>query len=303
MSPRPVKMPSLPETPGGWLSAFRFRTITESGRSLTPEELGTRVGASGATVRRWEAGHSRPDLTDLDAIVEACNLTDLEGFFLQRAFRAREGNETPPTKDAFEAVMAQVREADNPVVLFDSFLFVRAANAYARALRIPPSSSRAVPNRLAVMLDEIEAAATPEEITQTEATFDRWLREFWLWSATNCGTDAYVRMIRSLSRREGFAEKWRALGFERDSGARGPLGGPFFMNVGEFGVFRVLPVRMFIPPLYSFVELYPVDEVARVRLEEIRRTVGKGVNVAPQVHWSQGPFLSDGSFDLGPMPG
>ena len=288
-------------TPGGWLAAFRYRTLDEAKSPLSPEALGARLGVSGATVRRWESGQSKPGLLDTARFAEACELSPLETGFIERAIQAHEGDEKPPTQEAFDALLQQVEAADFPVFLMDNFLFVRARNAYADAVQGSDAAPGVAPHPLAFILNALNTP-DPKLRAVRETSADRWLREFWFWTASLCGTSAYRRMVRSLARYEGFGERWTALGLERRPTAPSLVGGPYSSLGGENGAFRTYPVRIFVPPLYTFAEFVPMDAVAQRRLDEVRSTQPKAVITNAHSHWSEDPILPDGTFDLGRPP-
>jgi hypothetical protein len=98
--PRRVHPPPFPDTPGKWLACYRYRW-QPGGKACSPEHLGSVLGVSGTTVRRWEAGQLRPTRQDLSRIAAICELTALEESFLLQAFQARHV-EIPPPFDAFE---------------------------------------------------------------------------------------------------------------------------------------------------------------------------------------------------------
>lgn len=298
MSPRAASRPSLPMTPGGWLAAFRYRASLEEETLLTPERLGAIIGISGATIRRWEAGRARPSESDIARVSEVCRLTAIEASFLERAFRAREGDDRAPDATTFNAVLRRVRDADLPVFLLDSFLFVRARNAYAEAVQGADDVPGVAPHPLAYMFGEIDAV-DGELHARREAVAQSWLLDFWYWSAPACGTDAYKRMITSLSRFQAFTDKWTALGMERSADGEEPIGGPYTTDRGENGIFRLYPVRIFLPPTYTFAELVPLDDRARASVERLEREQPRAVITNRYSHWSVDPIMPDGTFDLG----
>ena len=266
---------------------------------MTSEQLGQLIGVSGATVRRWETGRSRPGFADVSAVANVCELTAIEAALLHRVFRAREGADHPPSEASFERALELIKSADNPAFLMDNFMFVRARNAYAESIQGEQEPPGKALHPIPFWLTQVRGAGTPEELAEREAVLDRWLRDFWYWSAFQCGTPAYVRLIRSFAKHEGFAERWRSMGSAQRTDGDELIGGPYQTFRRQWGLFRALPVRVFLPPLYTVVELIPVDDTAIARTQSIRDTRPKAVERNASIHWSVDRPLPDDTYDLG----
>ena len=100
--PRTPSPPPLPDRPSHWLANFRYRLRGQYGEHLSPEALGSLLGVSGATIRRWESGHATPSDEDLQRFARVCNLAPPQREFIQRLFSRlppAPAGPPPPTRD------------------------------------------------------------------------------------------------------------------------------------------------------------------------------------------------------------
>lgn len=286
--PRPVAKPPFPDRPGAWLANYRYRLGDETGQPPSPEQLANRLSVSGATLRRWEAGTARPSATDLLCFAEVCGLAPLETEFLLRAFSAQP-HETAPAESAFRAAAGELLDTQFPAYILDNFFFVRAWNNYADALFAAPSDPQV--HVIAAMLRIMaEGGQTPER----EQRLRRRLRDFWLSTATLCGTQAYRRVLADLCAEPGFELRWRSLALEANDLSGQVIRAPYTIRTERFGAFRVFPARLVLPPVYEMREYVPLDGQARQRIETFHSTRSPAVSFSPYVHWTVDPRLSEG---------
>lgn len=284
---RPVAKPPFPDTPGAWLANYRYRLRGESGQPPSPEQLASRLSVSGSTVRRWEAGTARPSPPDLLRFAEVCCLAPLETEFLLRAFSGQP-HEAAPAESAFRAAAGELLNTEFPAYILDSFFFVRAWNNYVAALFAAPSDPQV--HVIAAMLRIMaEGSATPDR----EKRLRRRLRDFWLSTATLCGTQAYRRVLSDLCAEPGFELYWRLLAQEPSDLLGEVVRAPYTIRTERFGAFRVFPARLVLPPVYELREYVPLDEQARQRLEAFHSTRSPAVTFSPYVHWTIDPRLSE----------
>ncbi|HLF80120.1 MAG TPA: helix-turn-helix transcriptional regulator [Dehalococcoidia bacterium] len=277
--PRPLGAPRFADTPGRWLACYRYRCHSEDGSPLSPEQLGSLLGVSGATVRRWEAGNSKPSEMDLRRFGDICGLSALELEFILVAFAAK-NLEQPPTEEAFSHVMPDIISADFPAYAMDSLFYLRAWNSYMRVFL--PFSEGQTPHH--ILAAHLTVHAPTEEPEAYEARIDYWIREFWLSTAGLCGSEPYRRVLAELRDVPEFEERWRRLGLEISNPK--PNGGPYYFTTGRLGVFRVFPVRVNCPPVYHVREHVPLDAAALAHLDGERSSGPPSVNLAPDRHWA-----------------
>jgi transcriptional regulator with XRE-family HTH domain len=277
--PRPLGSPRFADTPGRWLACYRYRCHSEDDSPLSPEQLGSLMGVSGATVRRWEAGNSKPSEMDLRRFGEICDLTALELEFILVAFAAK-NLEQPPSEEAFVQAMPDIISADFPAYAMDSLFYLRAWNSYMRVF--VPFSGGQTPRHL--LAAHMLAGSPTEDPAAHDARIDYWIREFWLSTAGLCGSEPYRRVLAELREVPQFEERWRRLGLQRSDPK--PNGGPYYFATGRLGVFRIFPVRVNCPPVYHVREHVPLDDAARAHIESERRSGSPVVHLVPERHWA-----------------
>ena len=118
-----------------------------------------------------------------------------------------------------------------------------------------------------------------------QAGMQRWLGDFWLYSANLCGSRPYRQTLAELRALPCFEEYWRALA----AGEAGSLpaygGAPYEWPGLRFGVFRVMLSHILLPPAYRLRTLLPLDERARRSLEQARAEEFS-IIFADKVHWA-----------------
>jgi transcriptional regulator with XRE-family HTH domain len=279
--PREVPPPAFPVTPAEWLSRYRHRFRDEDGCPLSPERLGDLIGVSGATVRRWEAGVNTPSESDLRHIALACNLSQLETEFILAAFKPRE-TESAPDRDAFEWAIQAVLRCEHPAYVIDSLFYRRAWNSHMMAM-VRRNGEPAPRNVLATALGSFYRSGTDAE---REDFMSRWLRDFWLYTAHLCGTEAYRELLDDLaSSSPTFKRKWSELGSSEDS-AQTPVGVPYYYHHPFIGTYRIFTLRLMLPPVYYLKEYVPVDEAARRHIEKSQAAGPARVTFDNVHHWT-----------------
>ncbi|HEX5142213.1 MAG TPA: helix-turn-helix transcriptional regulator [Dehalococcoidia bacterium] len=271
--PRLVQRPTFPDTPGRWLACYRYRWQPE-GRACSPEQLGSTLGVSGTTVRRWEAGQLRPTRDDLLRFARTCELNPLEEHFLVNAFQNRE-TETGPTRRQFVHLANQALVNDHPAFLMDSLFYIRARNSYMEAM-VPNGLTPITGNALEGAFGNARQAPTPPPL--------RLMRSFWLSTAGLSGSPTYRALLRGLRTVEGFEEAWWHLAMTSDA-TSDAINLPMDFTHREHGTYRVFVSRLVLPPVYYLREYVPQDDVARSFVASLRRSPAE-VHAAENHHWA-----------------
>ncbi len=235
------------------------------------------MGVSGATVRRWEAGNSKPSEMDLRRFSEICDLSALEREFILLAFAAK-NLEQAPTEEAFEEAMPDIIASDFPAYAMDSLFYLRAWNSYMHVF-VPFAAGETPRHLLAAHL----LMPTDESSEVRNERIGYWMREFWLATAGLCGSEPYRRVLAELKDVPEFEERWLQLGLER--GTLKPNGGAYSF-ASRLGLFRVFPVRVNCPPVYHVREHVPLDAAAQSHLDSERRSGPPSVSLSPDRHWA-----------------
>jgi hypothetical protein len=275
---RPVTTPPFPDSPGGWLAGYRFRRHLEHGES-SPEHLGSILGVSGQTLRRWEANLSRPSDYDIRCFAVACELSPIEEEFLREAFHAQQ-HEAAPSQEAFALAMNEVMTGEFPSSVLDSLYYIRARNDRALEMFGLPDSWQGL-SVFHNIFSEILSETDPRENRRLLG----WFRRFWLSTASLCGSDAYRSFIRDLKQIEGFEKRWRNLALTRDDASH-QIGGPYAYYRPGVGTFHVTNTTFVLPPVYHIFEYIPIDREA---IEWLRRMKDLGppqIGLNPVWHWS-----------------
>jgi hypothetical protein len=276
--PRNPTAPPFPHTPATWLANFRYRLAGEDGGHLSPETLGFKLGVSGATVRRWEAGQSNPNEDDLVRFADVCRLSRHQREFVRRLFsRPVFPAEREPPR--FREQVAAALSMAEPACLTDELFFIRAWNSsfeahaghFASGLR---NGVNAV--RLGL---EVGRRSEPELENERVRTI---VRQLWMWTAHVASEPAYATLIRELLQNDAFAENWRAL-IDDDQDEMPPLHLPIVEAESDAGPYIVHLGEILFPPLYRVFICQPLFDAGI--------TNGRGskpeVFFADQTHWSQ----------------
>jgi len=245
---------------------------------LSPEQVGSYLSVSGATVRRWESGLSWPGDRELRSFAGLCGLSRFETEFLISTFGARSVEE-PPQDSAFRLWAQSALSIEVPALVIDSLFYVRAWNAHATALFSSPITG-------ASHILELLIASQPDALDHMLEPFGRWLRELWWHTADYCGTSAYRRMVRRLCRIPGLADLWRSLAFDRNPAMElGPIGMPYIVTSSS-GDYRSFGSTVLHPTPYRLRIYFPVNKSAREHLDLSRDSTPSRVYFADQTHWS-----------------
>jgi len=280
---RRVKAPLFPSTPGEWLACFRYRTANEDGQPLSPESLAPRLAVSGDTIRRWEACVSRPGRDDLQRVTDILHLKPVEAQFLIEAFEER-CPEAAPEARTFVSHARQVLSGEFPGYLYDSLFYVRAWNSYTDILRLPranpPMGDHLVETALAQLPPDHAGLGGNRDERQS-----RLLREFWLATASLCGTAAYRDILGRLSENPEFRERWMGIALG-DVPMDSPMIIPYYVRRRDIGDYRVVTSRIVMPPVFYLREYIPLNANALLRLDERRKKGPAIVSFRTQVHWA-----------------
>jgi len=282
----PGPEPPLPDSPGRWLCAFRHRVQNEAGKSISPEDLGRRIGRSGATVRRREANQLAPDEDEIGRIAEALGLSPLQTAFLSEAFTRTRVMPAPPEEE-FRAHMTPVLSGEYPAMLMDRLLFCRAWNSYTDALGRGTSGALANTPHPMVLMFRDRLQALGEGAGRREVL--RWgVRIFWITTAALSHRPEYAELVKLLGQEPGFRELWLELACGEPPVAE-PL--DFAYSLGGNGAqFRVFQRRIVLPPDYYLHEYVPDDDLARERLAALRTEGPPTVFFERDPHWVRAPL-------------
>lgn len=283
--PRPLTIPDLPKTPGGWLACYRYRTLAPNGMHYSPENLAREMGVSGDTIRRWESGLAKPTHADLSHLADVCRLDPVELEFLAVAFGERR-IERPPKRDEFYRFTEDLLSQDFPAFIFDSLFYFRAANSYNEILKLALT-------KVAHSIDfqfgpTIPIFDNPSRVIRKEQR----VKEFWFHTAGFCGSPEYIETIVHLESNPEFSQYWRTLALE---GPRDNLiiGSPSYFSYEELGTFRIETSLVSLPPSYFVCEFVPVDDLAWERVREARRVGPPVIHRWPQVHWADDSAIQE----------
>lgn len=287
--PKELRAPQFPETPEAWLCRYRHRHRDEDDHPLSPERLGGMLGVSGATVRRWESGGSRPSEADLRHFANVCSLSHLETEFILAAFKPRE-IEVAPERNFFEAVVGDILLSEHPAFILDSLFYRRAWNSHLKGMYRKSSGNPSAGNVLGTTLNSFYSSGTPGARDEFQA---RWIRDFWLYTAHLCGSEPYRQLLNELADQPVFHRLWTDLGLTSD-GTSAAVGAPYYYQHPRIGTYRVFTLRLMLPPAYYLKEYVPVDNIARGHIDKVRAINQPGIVFVQDHHWSlEGPRASD----------
>jgi transcriptional regulator with XRE-family HTH domain len=186
--PRIPAAPPIPQSPATWLANFRYRLMGENGERLSPEALGSRLGVSGATIRRWETGQSNPNEEDLGRLADVCRLSEQQGEFLLRLF-ARGTLRTPGAPKHFRDHARRFLAPQKCACLVDELLFIRAwTDDFA-------GHAGELATELAGGLNAVELSLSVGQRSEPELEALRvraLVRQMWMWTAQFAAFPAYT---------------------------------------------------------------------------------------------------------------
>ena len=280
---RTVSLPPFPDSPGAWLAHYRYRGRTQAGFVLSAEHLGAMFGASGATVRRWEAGTAQPTETDIIHVSDILGLKPIETMFLLTAFKAID-SEPPPDRDYFRSWASDVLSSELPAYIFDSLFYIRASNNY-RSILSEPQYER-IPGGI-ILAPLLRNANLGTADVQLEGRIRRWIRDLWSSTAHLCGSKSYRAVLSDLREIEGFEERWRNVALHPADYLDEPVGSPYRFCVPELGDYLVVTTAVTLPPVYYLRQYIPMNDVAHQRLAFARDRGVTRILFTLEHHWSQ----------------
>jgi hypothetical protein len=283
---RPNSYSSLPTSGGSWLKLFR-QTISFSNEQVTtPELVGPRLGVSGATVRRWEAGSTTPTGQDVCNLGSEYRLTSTQLAFLKAAFDRSTVCEPASPTEFRRMLRAQVEpflRVNLPVAVLDGLLFARAWNSYIDVLWTGSSRMLA---RGAHPLELLTLLAERRRDSVRTADICALVRYFWLATAPQSDSDAYRTLVMRLARHTLFLDCWRALADRGDDSA---------VEVFDMAVdFQAEDQAIFCPrlrgfigePLHLLFEFEPRNGVATQRLQAVQASRPAEPAFNPEPNWT-----------------
>ncbi|MGE0056347.1 MAG: helix-turn-helix domain-containing protein [Dehalococcoidia bacterium] len=277
--PRNPTAPPLPYNPATWLANFRYRLIGENGERWSPESLGYRMGVSGATVRRWEAGQSNPSDDDLLRFAEVCRLSPHQREFIFRLF-ARGAQSATTTPKNFRHEASAVLSTIKCACLIDELFFIRAWNGtFAREVG---SYADELPDGVNAIRLSLEMPKRADPVLEQQRVRSI-VRQMWIWTAHLAATPAYSALVNELLQYESFATNWEAIIAEDHEQDSGPLAMPVLQGETDRGGFSVYTGELLFPPLYRMLICVPSGTLDGAN-------EGDGpvdVFFSDQLHWSE----------------
>lgn len=280
--PRNPTEPSPPDSPASWLANFRYFRAGDDGEHLSPEALGARLGVSGATVRRWEAGHSKPNEADLRRFAAVCRLTPLQQEFLFRLF-ARSDMSASGSPANFRAEAMRVLSIPRPAFVFDELFYIRAWNSY-----FPVYAGEFTP-KLAEGVNAIHLGLAMQVLDDPAEEAER-VRSIvylmWMWTAHLAAHPAYKETVAQLLQLPAFADAWTGIAREPITSSQRPLALPLVQCKAGDNLFTVYTSQVLFPPLYHTCVYEPRDEKAVAHLESQVNGSSPTVAFASRLHWA-----------------
>jgi transcriptional regulator with XRE-family HTH domain len=250
----------------------------ENGERLSPEALGSRLGVSGATIRRWETGQSNPNEEDLGRLADVCRLSEQQGEFLLRLF-ARGTLRTPGAPKHFRDHARRFLAPQKCACLVDELLFIRAwtgdfaAHAGELASELPGG------------LNAVELALFVGRRSEPELEALRvraLVRQMWMWTAQFAAFPAYTNLVRRLLKYDSFAANWNAIVEEDGDDVTPPLTMPVLEGETDEGAFTLYTAEILFPPLYRIF----ICEQASAQEPGAASELSE-VHFAHRLHWSE----------------
>jgi transcriptional regulator with XRE-family HTH domain len=284
--PRFRTEPVLAETPEDWLVWFRQARRTEDGDMWSPELLGTKVGVSGSTVRRWENGSSTPTEEDIHSLAAVLGLTSFQKDFLRLAFQHSRLTFFPNDRRFREHARFRLAASRSPACLFDDLFYLRAWNGTILALG-------------GLMAHLVEHGTHPVEcllllhesgrnrVALSRDSLRQVVRAFWIYTARLCGSPGYTALVRRLGERRVFVELWRALAIDDDPTPVDFSAMTEAMLLPGSVKFRVYQSTILFPPEYLLAEFVSANEAARARVEAMKDEGSEeAVHFHKALHWA-----------------
>ncbi len=282
--PKPAADPPFPNSPGAWVACCRYRLKAESGRAVSPEQLGDLLGCSGATVRRWEANRSVPSDKDLRKLGEVCRLTPMQSIFLSLAYSHIREMPPPPAGHFRSYLEPILQQTDLPAMVFDSLLYHRAWNTYVDALGTGMARALAREVHPIAMLLRMDATRLSMNNDELEEQKREGVRRFWMTTAILCYRPEYAELLRELDKEPDFRRHWLAMALDDSPKGMAPLMFAQDLEGGE-ARFRVFQTSFVFPPRYFLYEFMPINEAARNRLMDLQAKGPAALRCASRISW------------------
>lgn len=202
--------------------------------------------------------------------------------------------ELPPDPGTFLQEATNALKVDFPACILDSLFFIRAWNSYAVELEQPPGIVRPEVHPFAMSLSPVAVQQWNEADESASHRAWRRIQEFWLLTASLCGTEAYKRLVNSLKVASPvFCERWLASDQAPSDLAR-PVGTTYFVT-GPRGRYRLVPLTIVLPPVYHLRLYMPDDSQTEMALSAAKAKGQPTVHVNPSIHWSLTPTTEPGA--------
>lgn len=277
----PLPFPNSPET---WLSFFRRRAEAEHGIHLSPEEVGAKLGVSGATVRRWENGRAVPTEDDLAHFGELCGLSQQQIAFLRIAFRGRHAPLPPDHKTFRSTTESLLTEKCVPIVVFDELMYVRAWNSYMPFLGEQASillHSELHP--LERFFEAVESGLIDERHCATIGW--KAIQTFWQFTAPYNPAIEYAELVARFESYPALAALWTQLPDNQTAVDRSGVA-RLLLPYDDAPRFSLVNSAYSYPPMYSIFEFHPEDDRAHCVVEKARAQGKPEVFFSTRDHWS-----------------
>ena len=279
--PRVPSSPHFPDSSSRWLANFRYQQLDEDGHRRSPEVLGSQIGVSGATIRRWESGQMIPSQDDLKRFAEVCGLTAMQTEFVHRLFSRRNAQDVE-VPECFQEEALNLLSVPRAAFILDELFFIRGWNSYFTDFLGPLQSRLRFGANSAKFL--LVLPNMPEPLAD-RGRIDPLVRLLWMWTAHLGAKQQYAELIQDLSSNEEFAHAWQALACRVNWEAETPVIYPGQREI-RGASHRIYTREILFPPLYRLVTWEPADETAEKILQGQIAAGPPQVGFADKLHWS-----------------
>jgi hypothetical protein len=214
---------------------------------------------------------------------DVCELSPLEREFLLAAFHGRE-EEQPPVEARYQSLVGRALNSALPAFLIDSLFYIRGWNSHTAQLIGWETEDTPERNALEGIFRDL--GPRRGSILDEERT-ERWLRSFWLSTASLTGSAAYRDLLQYMCGLGDFEERWRGLALESDPESP-PVNLPFIFRHRLHGAFRVFITTVTLPPVYYVREFVPVDQTARAFVDSLQASGPASIHSSGKYHWALG---------------
>jgi hypothetical protein len=233
-------------------------------------------------VRRWEAGQSEPDESDLLRFADVCHLSLLQREFLLRLFTRNSLSATgaPPN---FRSEAANVLSIQRPAYVVDELFYIRAWNSFFSNFAGPFAG------RLQEGINAVELGLQIGSLDDPRLDSERSrsiARLTWMWTAHLARHPAYADLMKRLLEIPAFATHWLQIPREAVESQEPPLVMPMVQRKPPGSFFTVYTGQLVFPPLYHVFVYEPRDEQAAALLQSQTAGASPSVSFAGRLHWS-----------------